>query len=291
MRLLLVLALVGCDPIEDVPCEPGESLGVTSHDHGALEYTSADTFRASLATAVGGTQRYEIEVRVCHDDLTSAVLAPREVTVDPLWNVRRLGPTTFELDGIAEGRGEVRALTESGRTVAVELEARTIVDVRAVTRELGDPDALLVGTGDASLLLLSAEGQPVVDRTLAINGLVRGERWNQLDLTGVGVGDHAFTVHAGGQDFPRVLTVIDTIDEVVSDAAHIEVPSYLSAIACFHALRGGKRVGGVPWEISITGQGSTGSRPNCASVYGPPNAIVTARAFALEATTTVTFAN
>lgn len=292
--LAALVVLGGACEDDDLACEPGEAVYIEHVDHAWSEYADADTYRNPIDLAAGGTERFEVHiVHGCGEPSPPSPIA--SLTSTGAVVVTQVGPTTFEAQAISEGESAIAIVTERGLTGGLTITAKRVASVALVTDQLGRPDAFVQGTPTAKILLLSAEDQPLVDRRLTVAGpLPRTAVWNELALSAAPVGDTEIRVLGGDSGWPLTVHVVDGIDQLVAEAAALDVPSHLSETVCFHALRDGGEIGGVPWELEFDhAAGTIGSRPNCATVWKgvdrPAPMVITARALGLSATTTVTF--
>ncbi len=294
MRVLLLLLLVACDYEED-PCDPAKHV----LDLPALD-TSGDDFIDNydyanawdlMPTAAWGVQHLDAG---SYDDCgtrlpTSAVTASSDASATLTANA--VGPEEVELRAFLPGDAVVHVANAAGLAAARTLHVEPIASVRLVATELGVPDAFYTGAPFARIMLLDARGQPLVDRSLGVSGdLVRGQRWNELAIAGAPAGDHDVVIEAGGSGWPVTVHLVDGIDAIVSSLG-LEPTD-----VCFHAMRAGEVVGGVPWQIDIDhGYLYRDARANCVSPYqgvdGPATAIVTARALGYSASATIRFAS
>lgn len=293
--VLVALAILGgaCE-YDDLACEPGDSVYIEHVDHAWSEYSDADTYRNPIDLAAGGTERFEVHiVHGCGETSPASPIA--SLTATGAVVVTQVGPTTFEVQAISEGGSSIQIVTESGLAGALTIRAERVASVALVTDELGRPDGFVLGTPSAKILLLSAEDQPLVDRRLTVAGpLPRTAVWNELALSAAAVGDTEIRVLGGDSGWPLTVHVVDGIDQLVAEASALDVPSYRSEAVCFHALRDGGEISGVPWELEFDhAAGTIGSHPNCVTVWKgvdrPAAMVITARALGLAASTTVTF--
>jgi hypothetical protein len=282
----MLLALAGCSVFDDDSGTPCSELPESA------ELDAPAIFVADgAATAVGGDETFATTiVDGCGDPRPGARLT--RVTADASIFTATVGTADVTLHAHAAGSTLI-AFYEGDEEVADLVQAAKVLDhVQLGSHEDGVPAAFLVGAPIAAVNLFAADGQPVIDSSIAITGAPRAINLNEVAIDGLAVGDHPLAITAAGQSWSAVVHVVGTIDEVVARAPSVTLAVGQPGRVCFDARLAGEIVAGAPWQFAFPAMnGDAGGRPNCVDVRSdtPTSFTVTATALGKSTATLVTF--
>ena len=299
MRILLLCCLAPLTACIGEPHECDIATGevfAQSRDIAIPEYVDQFDFPfAELATAVGGTQRFDAQIHGCDNPMPLTNAFVRTETPQ-LGSVTSSSP--FDFHAVAAGASDLLLMGDEGNG-HVSLQATAIDHVALVGQELGEPGAFYVGTPYAMIQLLDSTGAALVDRNLSVvtGALPLGDKWNHLALAGAAAGSYSVAIQAGDRAWPLDVTIVDHISDVTPREPSVVAEKYYETYACFFAQLDGVDVAGVPWTYDFEpGHGTVRpSRPNCLVVTAGTGANekleqdVTAHALGFSATVHVRF--
>jgi hypothetical protein len=252
MRRLAVLSLAmfaACiDTTHECDIDNGE-LRDRSLDVTETEYV--DTSHAAWpATAVGGTQRFGVELQGCDDETPVDVSYarsenPESATVD-------VTSGAFDLRPVVPGRTLVD-IGGGGVATSDSLSAAAIDHVALIAQESGEPGAFFVGAPVLVVELLDSTGGLLVDRnlTVATGGFRSGDKWDHLAIDNMPAGAYTLLVNAGNRPWLVDVTLVDHITDVTPDASDVAGFGSEPVDVCFTAHLDGVVVAGVPWQFAF----------------------------------------
>lgn len=188
MRIALgLLALGGC-------------IGDTCGTFAGLSLDPTVSVPYGSFTAVGGKQHYRGSVDSCDGYVPVDVY--KATSSDPMIATAKVINGELEVTGVSAGVTDIEAFSVNND------EAFPRFGVTAIDHIEVSPAVVPANTPFVTIEPRDHDNHLAVDDTLTVTGeLAKGDAWDQLAIGSTPPGTYAFTVHAGGADWPLTVVV------------------------------------------------------------------------------------
>jgi hypothetical protein len=125
----------------------------------------------------------------------------------------------------------------------------------------------MTGSVDIGIALLDSHNDPLIDTSLAIDGVVQPpSRWDEFALHDSGAGHYAVAIETGAGNVAVLdIEIVDRVASIVRTT-----PDHLAGLVCFEALAAdGAFVAGLHWSFALDGV-PLESDTNCVTVHATP---------------------
>jgi hypothetical protein len=266
---------------ERIGCPAGERCSPLTPEGLAVVSRSSSGDATMIATAVGGTQTFDL---IDPSDGTPLAVPYRIGTTGPqvlaatdgaavTFRALAAGPTLVRIDDPETG--------ELHDTTTLRAEVATRATVRGLERPMDDRRVVwLAGaTANAVIELADAAGAPLVDERVQIawaddtGPFDRGSPWHTFRLPARD--DSAALAVRAGQS--RLEVTVERVRAFESIVGFVDQTDPQSTVVCFEARTGGAAVAGLDWRFEVAGLAApSAGHPNCTAVpaAGPARTVV-----------------